>query len=464
VSQGIFIIYRKPIKMKQILIPYKNISMHNQSIRTFLWHHIRPYKWLYAVMLMAPIITSFYPLAYNYALKLFLDAMSGADPIHYKSILFPIVLFITTQLSLDLVWRVSDMARWKAEPYVRRSILSESYDYVQHHSYAFFQDNFTGAISSKLKGLLDGYDKFWSEIHHGMFSNLIKIVVNISALTIINRRLGLFVLIWGLLYLLLIFNLSKHINQLAKKESESRHVLIGQISDKITNIISLLSFASRKREVTGLNQQINKYYIPKQIRVYKYDFKIQLIAGFLYLVKFTFVLFYVLYLKNKGHITIGDFIFVLGLTLVVSEDVWKITQLMQTFARAMGDFKSALTILQIPHTMLDKPKAKDLVIKKPSVEFRGVVFGYGSTPDCHPRLDRGSIVPPLDPRLREDDKMRAGMTDRYVFTNLTLSIKPGEKIGVVGESGAGKSTLVSLLLRYFNVGQGEILIDGKNIA
>src|SRR5690349_14381351 len=124
--------------------------MKNRSILSFFWYHIKPYKWLYLVMLSAPIIGSFYPFAYNYAIKLFLDIMASQESLTYQAVLFPIFLFLFAQFMLDFVWRISNIAEWRAEPYVRRSILLKSYDYVQHHSYQFFQDNFTGTISSKI--------------------------------------------------------------------------------------------------------------------------------------------------------------------------------------------------------------------------------------------------------------------------------------------------------------------------
>ena len=123
--------------------------MQQQSILSFFWQHIKPYKWYYLVMVSAPAISAFYPFAYNYAIKLFLDTMEVTGTLTYQSILFPIILFITAQIILEIVWRTSSIAEWMSEPYVRRSILLKSYDYVQHHSYRFFQSNFIGAISSK---------------------------------------------------------------------------------------------------------------------------------------------------------------------------------------------------------------------------------------------------------------------------------------------------------------------------
>ncbi len=406
--------------------------MTNKHILSFFWQHIKPYKWLYLVMLSAPMVSAFYPFAYNYAVKLFLDVMTQNTELTYKSIMFPIVLFLMTQFLLDFVWRISNIAEWKSEPHVRRSILLKSYDYVQHHSYTFFQNHFTGAISSKLKGLLDGYDKFWAEMHHGLLSRLFKSIVNLAALALVNAKLGLFVLLWSLVYIPLMYQLSKKLNQLSFAETESRHALIGQISDKITNIISLFAFAARPKEKASLDKQIKTDFIPKQVKMYKYDFIVQMVGAVLYFTMYTFILFYMIHLKMSNAVSIGDFAFVFGITIVVTEDIWHATVSLQDFSRAMGDLKSALSILNVPQTGRDIAHAKPLVVTQPSIQFQNLDFSY-------------------------EDKS-------HIFSGLTLDIKPGEKVGLVGHSGAGKSTLVNLLLRYFELSDGRILVDGQDIA
>jgi ATP-binding cassette subfamily B protein len=382
-------------------------------------------------MIAAPLIGSFYPLAYNYAIKIFLDRMAMQESLTYQNLLFPIVIFLAAQLTIEFVWRLSNLAEWKAEPYVRRSLLLKSYDYVQHHSYKFFQDNFTGAISSKLKGILDGYDKFWDELHHGALSKTFKILVGLCALSMVNFYLGLFIFLWGAAYLSIMYTLSKKLNLLSFHESESRHALIGQVADKITNITSLFSFASRQRELKILDQQIVQDFIPKQTNVYRYDFKIQIVGGIFYLLMFGFILFYMIYLKKNNLISIGDFAFVFGMVLGLAEDIWLVTISLQSFTRAMGDLKSALSVLRTPQDNLDGKDAIPLDIKIPSIEFKNVSFGYHGK--------------------------------KSVFKNLNLFIQPGEKIGLVGHSGAGKSSFVNLLLRYFQNDQGHILIDHQEI-
>lgn len=409
----------------------KSTDMQNQSIISFFWKHIKPYKWYYFIMLAAPVVGSFYPFAYNYAIKLFLDAMTADTHFTYQDVLLPIILFLSAQFTLDFIWRISSIAEWKSEPYVRRSILVQSYDYVQHHSYLFFQDNFTGSISSKIKGILDGYNKFWEEMHHGLLSKVLKCVVNLCALALVSIKLGLFVFIWSAIYIPIIYKLSLKLNQLSFEETESKHFLIGQIADKIANIISLFSFATRKKELKLLNDQISYDFIPKQIHVYKYDFKIQIIGGILYFFMFTFILFYMIHLRMGGLVSIGDFAFVFGIALIVAEDIWHATISLQSFARAMGDLKSALSILYIPHQSVDRKNARPILIEQPTIEFKDVSFAYNR--------------------------------ENLVFRDLNLHIKAGEKIGLVGHSGAGKSSLVNLLLRYFEYANGNILIDNQSI-
>lgn len=357
--------------------------------------------------------------------------MAASVQITYQELWVPITLFMAAQILSDIVWRVSNIAGWHSEPYVEQSILLQSYDYVQHHSYRFFQDNFTGAISSKLKGILDGYVKFWAELHHGLGPKVLKTIVGIVALSFVNRALGLFMLAWSLFYVIIIYKCSVWFNRLSFEQTETEHSIMGQISDKIANMTSIFSFASRKIELNSLKYQISTTFIPKHVRLYKAHFKFQLVGGAFYWVLFTFLLFFMIHLRMNDLITIGDFAFVFWISLVVAEDIWQATVSLQDFSRSMGDLKSALSILKTPQENLDKPDAKPLVIKNPELEFKNINFSYGP---------------------------------QVIFTDLNLKIKAGEKIGLVGHSGAGKSSLVNLLLRYFPVNKGKILIDSINTA
>ncbi|MFK7967752.1 MAG: ABC transporter ATP-binding protein [Rickettsiaceae bacterium] len=405
--------------------------MYNTSIFLFLWQHIKPYKWYYVGMLTAPVIGAIFPFCYHYSIKLFVDIMSTEDITNYNDVIFPIALFILSQVIMEASWRVSNVLEWIAEPQVRKSLLLKSYDYVQHHSYNFFQDNFTGAISSKIKGILDGYDHFWAEMHHGLSQRVLKIIISFVILATINANLSLFLCGWSILYFPIMYKLSIKLNQVSFAETNIRHNLIGQISDKISNIIAVMSFSARRIELQKLDNQISREFIPKQLALYKHNFVSNVISGIFFLIMTTFFLFYMVYLRKNGLVTIGDFTFVFAITVVIIDETWAITLSMLDFARIIGDLRSSISLLYTPQTNIDKHNAKILTIKKPTIEFKDISFGY-------------------------EEK-------NEVFNNLNLTIKAGEKIGLIGYSGAGKSSLVNLLLRYFKATQGQILIDGQNI-
>lgn len=409
--------------------------MSKKSTLAFFWKHIKPYRGWYAIMLIAPVVGSAYPLFYNYSIKLLLDTIVENPTFTYHDVLLPIGMFITIQIVLEINWRFSDVIKRKAEPKVRRSILLQAYDYVQHHSYTFFQNNFTGAISSKIKGLLDGYDKFWEEMHFGLFQKTLKVLINLAALFIVNRYLGLFVSIWMLLFVPLMYVLSQKLNARTFTMTESKHGLLGQISDNFLNIMTIFSYARRKEELKKLDTRISSDYIPKQICVYKFSALLHFLSGIFHFFLMGFIVFYMIHLRKTHQISIGDFTLVFGLTMVTMEELWAAMDSLQSFIKSMGDFRSSLTILNLPQQSLDTKKAKPIVIQNPSIEFKALTFGYND----------------------HDGKAKK------IFDQLSFSIKAGEKIGIVGRSGAGKSSLIHLLLRYFTLDQGQILVNGYDI-
>jgi ATP-binding cassette subfamily B protein len=117
--------------------------------------------------------------------------------------------------------------------------------------------------------------------------------------------------------------------------------------------------------------------------------------------------------------------------IAISFDLWGFMTGFCDFMKDLGDFKSSFSILEEPHTEIDVPDAHSFEIKKGGIEFKQLSFAY----------DQGAPV----------------------FSGLNLSIKPGEKIGLIGHSGAGKSTLISLLLKNFKPTTGSILIDNQPI-
>ena len=415
-----------------MMVDSSDIKYPFHSPWNFLWQVIKPYRWWYVLMLQAPIFTAFYIFANNYSFKLLVDAFSSELVTGYSQLLFPVTLFITAQISLDLFWRLSDFAEWKAEPYARQRLLSTAYDYVQHHSFNYFQNTPSGTVISKLKGLLDGYDSVFANIHHIVGKHFCVVFVSIFVLLIVNLNVFLFMLAWCILVMAVMLPMALKLNQLSNRAAESKHQIMGTFSDNITNIFSLFYFSKRRAEHKRVNEIMSDDFVPRQIHLYQYDFKFNLVGSVLYWFMLISVFLFMIYLRKSGSISTGDFLFVMLTAITISFDLWTLMGGLCTFLKEIGDFKSSFSILQIPHDSVDSAEARSFEFQQGQIEFRQVSFSYEHAAP--------------------------------VFSDLNLLIKPGEKIGLVGHSGAGKSTLVSLLLKNFKPNSGQVLIDGESIA
>ncbi|MDE2385201.1 MAG: ABC transporter ATP-binding protein, partial [Alphaproteobacteria bacterium] len=142
------------------------------------------------------------------------------------------------------------------------------------------------------------------------------------------------------------------------------------------------------------------------------------------------------WLWSKQAITVGAIAFSVGLVYrmlgMAHWMLWEVAGLFEDF----GVVKDGVDVIARPHTVVDKPGAPPLQVTKGEIRYNAIHFNYGKP------VENG----------------------REVVAGLSLNIRPGEKVGLVGRSGAGKTTLTSLLLRFSDLSGGEILIDGQNIA
>lgn len=408
-----------------------NKARTNETVFSFMWQAIKPYKWHYLVMLLAPIGTAFYDFANNYALKLVIDAFTENSLLSWSSFALPIFIFIFANISLDVLWRVADIAEWKSEPFVRQALLNQVFERVSHYPYGFFQNATTGSITSRIKGILDGYDNFWAAMHHDLTPRVAGSIVLTAVLAIVNIKVCIFVGLWGILFVSIMYLFSLKLDKKAMAFADERHKILGSIADSMANIFTVFAFAGRKKESDALNTAIKNNFIPSNIRLYKFSFLTNCVAGVMYWIMLISLFLYMIHLRKSGQASSGDFVFVITTALKMSWELWQVVQKMQSFMKNMGDFKSSYLLMHQakPTSKGQKP---DLMPIHPSIEFSNLNFAYSN--------------------------------ENPVFSGFNLKIAPGEKVGLVGLSGSGKSTLVSLLMAYFKPKSGIILVGGQDIA
>src|SRR3990167_9624733 len=187
----------------------------------------KPYRWWYFLIFQATIIASGYFFASNYAIKWLIDEFS-ASHVDTSMLLKPIVLFIAANVGHDLLWRLSEYAIYHTTPFVQRRILLKSYDYVQYHTYDYFQSHPTGAIISKLKGIYEGIEHVFANLYYKSARSFLIVLYATFSLLIIDVRVFLFIFIWTIIAITLIYPMYRHLDKLASLLTDSTHEVMGR--------------------------------------------------------------------------------------------------------------------------------------------------------------------------------------------------------------------------------------------
>jgi len=252
------------------------------------------------------------------------------------------------------------------------------------------------------------------------------------ALAFTNLDIFLFITAFTLVYAPLAYYFFYKLSKIEGEKQESRYHLFGTVSDRVSNIFNIFSFARKKAEINKIRAYYKDIHNPITIRFFKYDLIISIILSIIYWIFIISLFLYVIHLRNHGIISIGDIAFIMALTLAFMDNSWDATMQIKDFLEDIAAFKSAYSIMEVEQCTIDKINATELLVKSGEIKFKDLTFSYSD----------GNVV----------------------LSKLNFCIKPGEKIGIVGCSGAGKSTLISLLLKNFKPNSGQIIIDDQDIA
>ncbi|WP_341757812.1 ABC transporter ATP-binding protein [Candidatus Tisiphia endosymbiont of Ditula angustiorana] len=398
---------------------------------SFLWLVIKPYKYLYFIMMIAPCVHGVYPIIYNYAIKLLIDLFTQNQNITFEQSWKPITIFISSQIILDGAWRMHNFAQLKCMTYILQDILNKVCTHCFKLSYTFFQHNLSGSIVAKVKGIGDNYFKIHQALEFQLSKPLFITLFSGIALGLTNIKILFFVLAFSFIYAPMAFKFFTKLARMEQEKQDSWYYLFGTVADCITNIFTVFAFATQQRELGKIQHYYDNVHNPLTIKYYRYDLIISIILCLFYWVFLISLFCYVIYMKNNNEISIGDIAFVMSLTFLFTENSWQTTMEIKDFLEDVAAFRSAFTIMQVPQNTIDNLAVTQLTITKGDIVFQNLSFGYNNT-NC-------------------------------IFKDLNLNIKAGQKIGIVGHSGGGKSTLISLLLKNFQITTGDIVIDNQSI-
>jgi ATP-binding cassette subfamily B multidrug efflux pump len=342
-------------------------------------------------------------------------------------------LALTTQNLLSnqaISANVSNRIRW------------QNHWHVVRQSWAFFQNDFAGRIANRVMQTGPAIRETVVALITGVWYIL---VYGTSALLLLGSAdpwLALPICLWFAAYLVLLRLLVPRMRDRSKEVSEARSMLTGRIVDSYTNILTVKLFARAREEDAYVRDAVDTHtdFFYRSLRLNTL-FSMCLSSLNAMMVVGTGGMAILLW--TQGRVGVGTVAMAMPLAWqIVSVAGWVAYQITTIFEN-IGIVQEGMMTIARPIALIDRRDAVPLAVTHGEIRFEDVRFGYG----------REALA-------RDDGSPRS----HAVIDGLTLTVQPGEKIGLIGRSGAGKSTLVNLLLRFFDLEGGRILIDGQDIS
>src|SRR5215469_1627189 len=404
------------------------------GLAAFYWHYARQARHLVAALFIAGFIAAIVDTTIPVFIGHVVTLVSSHAPgtlLHDnwpQLVAMALVLLVARPGALllqnlitnqGIVPGFSNLVRW------------QSHWHVVRQSWAFFQNDFAGRIAQRVmqtgpslrESVVSATTAVWYILVYGGGA-IILLACN-------DARLAIPVVLWFAGYGALLRSFVPRLRTRSRRMSETRSALTGRVVDSYTNIATVKLFARPRDE-----DEFVRAAVDDLTEAHRQQVELTTLLGLCLAVLNASMVVgtaaLAIWLWNDGHIAVGTVAMALPLTWHIAAIAGWVAQNVTTIFENIGVVQEGMRSIAVPRQMPDRPGAVALQVERGTVRFEEVRFGYG--------------------------------TARGVLHGIDLTVQPGERVGLVGPSGAGKSTLVNLLLRFYDLEQGRILIDGQDIA
>ncbi len=367
-----------------------------------------------------------------YVVKVILNRLAAGNQADvFVDLLYPAMVYLTLHLGMTLSMRLYGyFVEIKMIPHMRKTIAQQAVDLLMEKSHTYYQNTFAGSLANKINNLTTSVPELLQCLIDKFFCNTLTLSIAIITLWMTNVRFAIFMFCWVALFLGSVLLFSKKFNHLSDAWAEIGSSLTGKFVDIFSNILPVRLFAKKRQERDDLNHSFQAAVDAEQKLYWAYFWLWVGYGGTFFIVQ-ALNFYWLLRGRQEGWISIGDFALVLIINGAIVSELWSFAQVFSTFSKLYGRITQALRDILHAPAIEDAKDATTLVVTHGAIRFEQVRFGYpGNAP---------------------------------LFENLTVTISPGEKVGLVGYSGGGKTTFVNLLLRLYDLTGGAIFIDSQDI-
>jgi ATP-binding cassette, subfamily B, multidrug efflux pump len=411
-------------------------SVPPPGLLAFYWHFVRQTKGWFAAMFAASLAVALLDTVIPLFIGRLVSLMESTDRAAALDREWPLLaaMVVLVLMVRPLVLLVDVAIRQNAIlPGATSLVRWQSHWHVVRQGWSFFQNDFAGRIANRVMQTGPALRESTVMSIRAVFYIGAYGAAAYGLMSLADWRLGLPTSLWFLAYLVFLWYFVPKMRDLAKASSEVRSMVVARVVDSYTNILTVKLFARLEDEDAYVRESVDEHQAAMGRHmsiITQFQFCLTLMNAAL-LVSTAGV---GIWLWVNGHVGAGVVATALPLVWQVSNVSGWVSWEVSGIFENVGVVQEGMQSIAVPHSGADRNGARALHVPRGEVRFENVTFGYG-------RKD----APP-------------------VLQDLDLHIRPGERVGIVGRSGAGKSTLVNLLLRFYDVEGGKIMIDGHDIA
>lgn len=370
-------------------------------------------------------------------MSLIVDRVS-AGPVAANQVLHVFGPFVVALISINVLGqacsKLQDYFLYKLEIAVNYDLATMAFDALSNQSMTFHSNRYGGTLVSQTTKFTSAYNQLVETMNFPFLPVFGSVTFTCILLA---PRVPVYVAILMVLlalYATISYIMYKRILHLNEKAASAQNQLSGELSDAVTNILAVKTYGREDYE-KDLFDQANREVVTRDSKRMWSSLTRGIITACITVTIMAVVTVFIAGGNAWFGITPGTLVMMFTYTYTITNQFNFINNGLQRFNRAFGDASGMTMVLDEPRLVADKPDAKPLSVTKGDIDFSGINFWYTD-----------------------------GGVKTYVFEDFNLSIPAGQRVGLVGVSGAGKTTLTKLLLRLSDIQEGQILVDGQNVA
>lgn len=415
------------------------------------WPSVRKYRSWCNYTIVTMIIGICIDASYPFLLRIIINEVSnnGQVEIIWKALFYIIGLYIAG----NIAWRLFDFGIVRFESLTMKDLDARCFQVLQQQSMEYFASNFGGALVKKVTQFRSAFEGMTDIAFFQYGKNLILICFILITFLLEMPILALLLSLWLIIFVIINVGLSwwKYPQDMNVSASDAK--ISGYLADSLGNHAVVKNWGMEQHEYARLTTKLDENFTIRK-KAWDTNSLINGIQGVLMASVQVLTLWILIRSWEQGGITVGDFVFFNSYILWLFSELWGFGNSLRRWYFFSADAEKMCDILEQHSEVPEKTNARPLLVTRAAITLDDVRFSYPSDVVASQKSEEDD---------QSDEAPKKITNRRGAVQGISLEVSPGESIGLIGESGSGKSTIVKLLMRYYDVSSGAILIDNQNI-